>query len=106
MSHHHRNREIPMTEDKTVRRRHSHHGHLHLKSSSVIDHLKTKVKRKRSSKHDFSDFSDGILNHHNSQDHIESTLETSLGSHSNLSSTILPKTPVFDIDIQEENRML
>jgi hypothetical protein len=104
MSHHHCNTEIPMTEDKTIRRRHSHHGHLHLKSAAVIDHLKTKVKRKRSSKQDFSDFSDGTLNH--SQDHIESTLETPLGSHSNLSSKILTKTPAFDIEIQEENRML
>lgn len=62
MSHHHRDTEKSMRAEKTLQRRHSHHGHSLPRASAVIDHIKTKVKRKRSSKQDSIELSDTISN--------------------------------------------
>jgi hypothetical protein len=52
MSHHHNDEDIQMpgmlNVDNTTRRRHSH-THIHLKPADVINHIKSKVKRKRHS---------------------------------------------------------
>jgi hypothetical protein len=109
-----------MIEAKNIERRHSHHGHFHLRAGSVIDHLKIKVKRKKLLKHDPSALSDGALNqdininnNNNSnkrlnQEHAESLHEVSLtssDSHSNIQSTILQKNTSFD-ENDIENSML
>ena len=62
MSHHHRDTEKQTADEKPLRRRHSHHDHSHLKASTVIDHLKTKVRRRRLSKHGSVELSDAMSN--------------------------------------------
>jgi len=122
MSHHYRKGQIQMSDENAITRRHSHHGHLHLKPTHVIDHLKTKVKRTRLSKNDSAALSDGglnqninINNNNNkqlSQEHIETIPEISLtssDSHSTISATILSnKLSLDENDIEDngEDRML
>jgi hypothetical protein len=82
MSHHHRDTEKQTTTtEKPLHRRHSHHGHSHLRASTVIDHLKTKVKRRRLSKHGSVELSDAISNQsentNNSSNANESTHQRS-----------------------------
>jgi hypothetical protein len=52
MSHHHNDEDLQMpgitNVDSNTRRRHSH-THLHIKPSDVINHIRSKVKRKRPS---------------------------------------------------------
>ncbi len=108
-----------MAEGKPIDRRHSHHGHLHLKPTAVIDHLKTKVRRKRLSKHDSSELSDNALNqnmNNNNNEYInegqaesfQETSGTSMESQPMIITTRLSKRISFDekdIKVNHENRM-
>jgi hypothetical protein len=127
MSRHTHDDESQMAGDKTVHRRHSHIGHLSLKPATVIDHLKTKVKRSRISKTasvDIPDFiltnnTNGNINNNNnnnkqsSQDHHEIVFDkpftsTRIYPISSLptSSSIQESTGDNDIEYHDENSML
>jgi hypothetical protein len=103
MSHHHRDTEKQMSTEQTLHRRHSHHGHSHLRAAgSVIDHLKTKVKRKRISKHGSAELSDttsnqseNINNNSNIQHSVEPTHHQSTTA-GNLHPMVLPTIFSFD----------
>jgi hypothetical protein len=125
MSRHRYDAEIQEPKERTIQlRRHSHHGHLHLKPAAVLDHLKRKVKHKRTDKSDSFISSDGTssrningnINHTNqkqsSQNHSESFSTSSLISdrnHSFTTPTTLPNnksSDEHDIDDNDHNSML
>jgi hypothetical protein len=126
MSRHRYAAEIQEPKEGTIQlRRHSHHGHLHLKPAAVIDHLKRKVKHKRSDKSDsFVSSADvtssrninGNINHNNqkqlNQNHTESFSGSSFISdrnHSFTTPTTLPNNKLsdeHDIDANDHNSML
>ncbi|CAF2519216.1 unnamed protein product [Rotaria sp. Silwood2] len=62
MLRHDYNGEKTTAEEKSTKRHESQHGRLSRKSTSIIDHLKTKVKQKRLSKNDSFDLSNETLN--------------------------------------------
>jgi hypothetical protein len=115
MSHHHYDGEIPMTEEKTSRHRHSHH-HINLKPAAVIDHFKTKVKRIRSTKDDQSELSISSLsqnkntNNNNKQldqEHIESIHKiptTSSDKHSTVENNEHSKLSIFNKLIEKDEQ--
>lgn len=100
---HHRHRDIKTSEKKMPQRRHSSHDHhTHLKPSSVIDHLKLKVRRKKLTKSNSSALSDGALNENINNNNNNQRNEDHAGSLQELPTPSLDYQPILSLDKLEK----